>query len=180
MGGVASSLKNIPFRVSLYLLINLCGLFNYLYWPLWPFPGIVVWLVRTMGVMEGWFSSQYLETHRIATLWRNSSWLENFQCVKGMLGLAFERSSQINKSMGLNIGQILKKVSLVKETIPTKRRETHLNQKHMVKFIDILDFSFYHFEDGELKTRQIPKEFPLRCRGFRVKTSLWLIGPSFP
>ena len=116
MGGVASSLKNIPFCVSLYLLINLCGLFNYSYWPLWPFPGIVVWLVRTMGVMERWFSSQYLETHRIATLWWNSSWLENFQCVKVMLGLAFEHSSQINKSMGLNGGQILKKVSLVKET----------------------------------------------------------------
>ena len=31
----------------------------------------------------------------------------------------------------------------------------------MVKYIDILDFSFYHFEDGELKTQQIPKEFPL-------------------
>ena len=68
--------------------------------------------------------------------------------------------------------KILKKFSLVDEIISIKRRETHLNQKHIVKYVDTLHVPFYHFEEGELKTQEIPLEFPLWHRGSREKTLL--------
>ena len=78
--------------------------------------------------MGGNTNSQYLETHTIATLRRNASWLENFQSVKGMLGLAFEGFSQINKGVGLCGGEILKKVSPMEGTNLSKGGSLTLNR----------------------------------------------------
>ncbi|RVW36969.1 hypothetical protein CK203_103679 [Vitis vinifera] len=80
-------------------------------------------------------------------------------------GLACGCTSQINKGIGHDGGEISEKVSLVEEDIFLSKGGRHIVIKYTVMYVDILHVSFHHSEGVELKTSAYPKELPLRWKG---------------
>ena len=60
---------------KMYVSTNLCSLFDYLYWPLWPVLGIVVQLVTTMLLQGGSCGFEPRQSQLI-------QWFESFPLLK--------------------------------------------------------------------------------------------------
>lgn len=82
---------------KMYVSTNLCSLFDYLYWPLWPVLGIVVQLVTTMLLQGGSCGFEPRQSQLI-------QWFESFPLLKFCLVcLTFTLSQLILSYFHINL-----------------------------------------------------------------------------
>lgn len=91
-------------------------------------------------------------------------WTKSREPTHHILWPSFEISSQINKGVGCDEGEISEKVCFVKEAIPFEKRETFLDQEHC-QSSNLFYVSVRHFKKSELKTREDQKGYPLESGG---------------